>query len=79
MMANEIVYYKCGHCEQELEKEVQCLECNWVYEEHKIIRDICPQCGNDDKQQTIYLMHSEEQCAEYNRSKYDRRDKEATY
>ena len=30
---------------------VHCLKCDHVYPEH----DMCPQCGNNDKQQTVFL------------------------
>jgi predicted nucleic acid-binding Zn-ribbon protein len=36
---------------------VHCLVCEHVYEESKpVLRDRCPQCGNTDMEQTVYLI-----------------------
>jgi hypothetical protein len=38
--------------------EVECLKCDGIYYEDL---DVCPHCGNEDKQQTIYLQPEEEE------------------
>ena len=34
---------------------IECLMCNKHYEEKPTIVEICPHCGNPDKEKTIYL------------------------
>ena len=36
--------------------EVHCLNCDDVYEEHETFIEVCPHCGNEDTQLTVYLI-----------------------
>jgi Zn finger protein HypA/HybF involved in hydrogenase expression len=38
--------------------EVECLKCEYVWTEIEFL-SLCPKCGNDDVQQTIYLTKEE--------------------
>ena len=35
---------------------IHCLKCDAEYNEQSPIVEVCPKCGNTDKQQTVYLM-----------------------
>ena len=39
--------------------EVHCLKCDNVWTEH-VFLSVCPYCGNDDTQQTVYLQPQED-------------------
>jgi len=41
-----------------LTDEVECLKCEYVWTEIEFL-SLCPKCGNDDVQQTIYLTKEE--------------------
>ena len=34
---------------------VHCLECDNIYGEKNKFIEVCPHCGNEDTQQTVYL------------------------
>jgi len=38
------------------EQEVHCLECDDIYTETDTFIEVCPFCGNDDTQATVYLQ-----------------------
>jgi len=39
--------------------EVHCLKCDSVWTEYVYVR-VCPYCGNDDTEQTVYLMKGQD-------------------
>jgi len=42
------------------ELEVHCLSCDEVFTEHLgIIIEVCPQCGNTDMMNTVYIQREE--------------------
>ena len=41
--------------ESKSDEQVHCLKCDHVWEEARS-PDVCPSCGNTDKQQTVYLV-----------------------
>ena len=55
--------YQCEVCGKDCVQEVMCNLCTTVYVEGKDRSvDTCPNCGNEDRMNTIYLTHSEEEC-----------------
>ena len=55
--------YTCKNCHNHLPQEVRCMNCGAVYKERK--KDhikACPNCGNSDMHNTIYLSHHEDNC-----------------
>ncbi len=39
--------------------EVHCLKCDHIYPEEKPQTKVCPNCGNEDMMQTVYLVSEE--------------------
>ena len=39
--------------------QIHCLKCDHIYPEEKPIVKVCPNCGNDDMLQTVYLVPDE--------------------
>jgi len=56
----KLAKYYFDKAEEELDKQpiserIQCLKCDNVYFETELTTDVCPFCGNADKEETVYL------------------------
>jgi hypothetical protein len=45
---------------QQTKEEVHCLKCDNVWTEHVYLK-VCPHCGNQDTEQTVYLTKEKEE------------------
>jgi Zn finger protein HypA/HybF involved in hydrogenase expression len=38
------------------EQIIHCLKCDHTYTEQEPVVDVCPDCGNEDMMETVYLQ-----------------------